>query len=476
VNGRAMSRLQAARGYPGNDWLGGITDPPWVKQDSFFERWLSALPGSTVEMSCHPGYPDESLVGRDCDKWDGMLQRRVDELALLWILVCAACCTRAYCFPTQHTVYHNYASAGRAWRTGTDAYEIERDSTGAAIPRMSAYRYAPPVSVLFVPFSMLSDAAGSALWRLVSYACFFGAFAVYVRLVLPGASQLQGKSVAGLWLLLLPLSLGSMNNGQANVLLMALLMGALAAAMAQRWNWSAVLLAGACLIKIYPLALALLMLVVYPRQLGWRFLAALGIGLALPFAFGPPRYVLDQYANWFELLRTDDRRAFPMNQGYRDFYLLARFMGHPLSSMVYLAIQLGTGAMVAGVCLLGRINQWPRQKLLQTLFALGCCWMVVFGPSTESSTFILIAPALAWSLVESFALKGPLWSRGTLVLVMGMFLLTFTATWFPGGRDWFYVLQPLSALLFFIERLSHASLIRSESRRDVPCSVRSIAA
>jgi hypothetical protein len=42
------------------------------------------------------------------------------------------------------------------------------------------------------------------------------------------------------------------------------------------------------------------------------------------------------------------------------------------------------------------------------------------------------------------------------VAVMTMFVATFTATWFPGGRDWLYVLQPVSAALFFAERLLRA--------------------
>jgi predicted glycoside hydrolase/deacetylase ChbG (UPF0249 family) len=83
LNGRSMSRRQEALGFPGNDWLGGVTDPPWVKQPTFFEDWLAAIPGDVVEMSCHPGYPDETLLGRDCAHGDGLLQRRVDELHLL---------------------------------------------------------------------------------------------------------------------------------------------------------------------------------------------------------------------------------------------------------------------------------------------------------------------------------------------------------------------------------------------------------
>ncbi len=83
LHGRSMGRRQAALGFPGNDWLGGVTDPPWVRRSGFFEDWIRAIPGATVEMSCHPGYPDETLLGRDCVAGDGLLQRRVDELQLL---------------------------------------------------------------------------------------------------------------------------------------------------------------------------------------------------------------------------------------------------------------------------------------------------------------------------------------------------------------------------------------------------------
>jgi hypothetical protein len=82
-HGRLMSRRQQALGFPGNDWVAGITDPPWVKRADFFEAWLEAVPGQIVEMSCHPGHADATLLGRDCARRDGMMQRRIDELELL---------------------------------------------------------------------------------------------------------------------------------------------------------------------------------------------------------------------------------------------------------------------------------------------------------------------------------------------------------------------------------------------------------
>jgi chitin disaccharide deacetylase len=81
--GRQDARLQESLGFTGNDWLIGITDPPWVKDVQFFARWLRLVPGQRVELVCHPGYRDQTLLGRDCEANDGLQQRRVDELALL---------------------------------------------------------------------------------------------------------------------------------------------------------------------------------------------------------------------------------------------------------------------------------------------------------------------------------------------------------------------------------------------------------
>ncbi len=81
--GRPGGRRQRAEGFAGNDWLAGITDPPAVHDPRFFVRWLSRVPGRVVELTCHPGHLDETLIGRDCNATDGQLQRRVAEYGLL---------------------------------------------------------------------------------------------------------------------------------------------------------------------------------------------------------------------------------------------------------------------------------------------------------------------------------------------------------------------------------------------------------
>jgi hypothetical protein len=81
--GRHYAQAQDRLGLPGHDWLAGITDPKWVRDPDFFRRWLGRVPGRVVELACHPGHYDATLIGRDCGADDGLLQRRVDELARL---------------------------------------------------------------------------------------------------------------------------------------------------------------------------------------------------------------------------------------------------------------------------------------------------------------------------------------------------------------------------------------------------------
>ena len=77
--GRSAASRQAALDFPGNDTLIGITDPRYVHDPEFFARWLKSARGQFVELCCHPGFPDHSLVGRD----DDLTGRRPSELELL---------------------------------------------------------------------------------------------------------------------------------------------------------------------------------------------------------------------------------------------------------------------------------------------------------------------------------------------------------------------------------------------------------
>jgi predicted glycoside hydrolase/deacetylase ChbG (UPF0249 family) len=79
LTGRPSSRKQARLGFPGNDWLVGLGRPIRPDDPTFFTRWLALWPGQVIELACHPGYRDETLLGRDASTVEE-LDRREREL------------------------------------------------------------------------------------------------------------------------------------------------------------------------------------------------------------------------------------------------------------------------------------------------------------------------------------------------------------------------------------------------------------
>lgn len=104
--GRRVARRAAAHGLPGCDWLIGVTDPVCVADERYLERWVNEIGGrGSVEVCCHPGYEDHSLVGRDCDAGHGLL-RRQRETNLLRSPRFRAACVDAGLSPVRPTALH----------------------------------------------------------------------------------------------------------------------------------------------------------------------------------------------------------------------------------------------------------------------------------------------------------------------------------------------------------------------------------
>ena len=78
--GKRQAKALVRDGFPGCEWLAGINDPAFVTDPAFLTRWLAHVPGSSVELACHPGYHDVTLIGRDCVADDQWVARRVWEL------------------------------------------------------------------------------------------------------------------------------------------------------------------------------------------------------------------------------------------------------------------------------------------------------------------------------------------------------------------------------------------------------------
>src|SRR5207249_4467291 len=96
------------------------------------------------------------------------------------------------------------------------------------LTQYDVYRYSPLVAAAFVPLGSLPDWLGGVLWRLLSAAVYLSALAWWGRTMmqprapLPGgqpdlrdAAAMDRTGLAWLFLLVIPLSLDNLNNGQS---------------------------------------------------------------------------------------------------------------------------------------------------------------------------------------------------------------------------------------------------------------------
>src|SRR5262249_11300052 len=165
-------------------------------------------------------------------------------------------------------------------------------------------------------------------------------------------------------------------------------------------------------------------------------------------------------------LGSDTRRFNPIELTYRDLWLLCR-LWCPISPRAYVAVQLLTALGVAAICLMARVgrianpshNQVRRignpssqfhlsyeRRLLTVLTLLGTGWMMLCGPATETCTFVMIAPSLAWITVEAWRGPRSVFTRTAVACTLLLFAARPALAQLAGWRDLSFANQPLTAL------------------------------
>jgi hypothetical protein len=352
-----------------------------------------------------------------------------------WGAVILGVGAHAYLHPQSHTVFDVYRDAARKWWTGQDMYE----------PGRELYRYSPFFAVAISPFAMLPDTWGNAFWKVFNVLVFAAGLASWSVRVLP--ARLNVSQMAILFLLALPLSMHSLYNGQANLLMVGAALLSLSAVLNEQWNLAAGWLALVTMIKAYPVGFALLLVALYPRRLAMRFVAALALMLAAPYATQSFGVVTAQYASWYSRMHESTHI---MRERVRSVDNLFELAGHPLAPGVYPLLELLAGGVVLFVCLTVRRHAVSRQVLLLRTYQWFAVWIALFGPETEACTFVVLAPAIAWEMYLAFTGPARVWRR--LLLCASLLLMgPLTGDFFPAAIRNFcnnHSGQTFGALLF----------------------------
>ena len=354
-------------------------------------------------------------------------------------------------------LYEVYRRAGVHWVEGTRVYN-ERDS-------LTVFRYAPLVAASLAPLAELPDVAGALLFRaanVVIFALGAMAFGRYIVEAQPGSRKL-----AWYWLTLAPLSASALLDTQVNALATGFLLLAVGALPRSRWNLAAICLSAAILLKVYPLSLALLCTLLYPRALSWRLALCLLVGLALPFAMQRPSYVQEEYLRWFHLMAVNDRQVLSLSDWYRDIRLPLELLGIHIGSRAYTEIELIMAGVFALAVLRLRRSRLSETHRLGITYTLGAVWMTAFGAATEGVTYIILAPTVAWLAAEALSRSYSLGWRIGVSAVSWFFVFIEAAPIFPFGKA-FRALGPQPVAALVVMALAMTVPVALSANRPVP--------
>ena len=344
---------------------------------------------------------------------------------LVWMLGLGGTSAYGYAKPKRHTVFEIYAVASRDWWNGEEnlyAYQPETDEI---------FRYSPLFAIATSPLAYLPPGVGHAIWKILNGAAFAGAMGYWLR---RGILQKFSPNEIGVALLLsLPVGLLSLHTAQATMIMVGLMMVATVAISQDRWWLAGGLMAGATLIKVYPIAFAAVLAVVFWRQFSWRFAVCLAVGLLLPIFAQSPEYAFDQTLKWFGQLLAG---AEINRERLKSLDGLLEILGLSLPRNVFLGLGAFAGLGVLVVTWVYHVRAAKRAETLSISLAWYIAWVLLFSPATEPVTFSILAAAIAWAIIVAFRRPGAWIDRG--ILAVSLFLIGPIQTDLVGkaGREW----------------------------------------
>lgn len=274
--------------------------------------------------------------------------------------------------------------------------------------------YLPQFVMVFAPFHALGNVVGDILWRIIAAAGLAAGLWFFCGTI---DSANRARAFTCVSVLVIPLCLPAMSNGQANAHFGAALLLAAWCLKSQRLGWASAWLWLATAIKPLGFAAMGLALAVYPA-LWWRLAAGLPIFLGAPFLVAPAHYAAGQctaaIANLRECSAVTENR-------FADFNGVLRTLGIPLAAKAGLIFRALAGMSFMAACWFWpRRESEPRRALLW--LSAATAFLMLFNPMTEANSYAILAPALGlmawWEFQRGDRRFG--WFCSFMALTMGL--------------------------------------------------------
>jgi len=329
--------------------------------------------------------------------------------------------------PTRTGVMPNYRFASTHWWMEQSMYP------GGT----HGFLYVPQFAVLFSLIDWIRPPVlGEIVWRGLGFGMFAWALWKVGNLFShpQGRLGINAPTFTFLVLLSVPASLASLNNGQTNLSLSAVLVLLGLALREERWNLAATLLTAALILKPISVAPWLLVFAIFSRM-RIPLLVGLLVMSLVGFVHPSPSYAWSQWVEFWgklthsytpENLRVSDMFGMLEKMGFSNplaFNSLTR-MAAAGSALLFVGWKYRRGGSINGSW-----GLWVATALIWT----------VLNPRAETNSYVLISPLLAfaavsyWTEVKCGRWKGAILSIACIGLMcdgMGKPIYLATDVWF----------------------------------------------
>ncbi|GAA3459737.1 mannosyltransferase [Saccharothrix longispora] len=320
-------------------------------------------------------------------------------------------------------VYRN--ASPELFTGGLYEWRLKEFSDQFALP----FTYPPFSAIVFVPLSWVPWGVARWFWQLLSLACLW--YLTTKSLSLAGSNDPRRALLwTGLFIWVEPVRT-TLNYGQINLVLAALLVGTLVSATAWKQGAGVGIAAG---LKLTPAISGLYFLVTRQyRAAVWSVVAFAGtVGLAWVVS---PRLSAEY---WFHLL-GDATRVGPVgsaiNQSLRG--ALSRTLGHDIQTGPVFLAAVAAAAVLTGFALHAAVKAKDVLAMIVTVQLLG----LLVSPISWSHHWVWAVPALMWSTYRARHVLATV-TAFAWVAAIGSYLISFLLNAQPSiwviPRPWYY--------------------------------------
>jgi hypothetical protein len=337
---------------------------------------------------------------------------------LLWVIALVVITALVVTRPEKRTLIPLYREASLNWLCGEALYQGP-----------GGMNYLPCFAVLFTPVAVLPTPVADLVWRyLIAFLLIGGLWRLSRSVSEEGAERRFLMATA----LAMPLCLGVLRNGQANGMIAALTIQAVAALAWRQWTLATVCMVLALAVKPLGMVFIGLAVVMYP-PVRWR--TAIGVvALAVfPFLFTSPAYVIEQHRAFLDNIRSCAQVG---EHRFADINGIVRTFGGELPARVATVLRAVAGLLTLALCWFG----WRRLSgALQALwlYALATVYLMLFNPMNETNSYVIVVPALAlWAerVLSQTATRTDGWVLAGIVIAISVFSplrSDFKLFWYP---------------------------------------------